>query len=477
VDARFRSSRQTICLLLFASLAVGWTGLARSELPPCPATPPPYRQLRYDEDYRYLHDQSCLSDPRDAVKYLPFGEEADRYLSLGGELRERYEYFDHFKWGQGAQTKDGFFVQRYMLHADLHLGSGVRLFAQLKSGLENGRSGGPRPPDEDRLDLEQAFLDLSTGTGDRHYLTLRAGRQELEYGSSRIISPREGPNVRQSFDGLRLIWKATAWRVDGFAVRPVETNPGVFDDGPDYGRLLAGFYAVAPFPLLPGGQLDLYLLEFEQRQAKYDRGTADERRRTAGTRLWRRQQPLDYNFEFVYQWGRFGEGNVGAWMLASDTGYTFRLLPTTPRVGLKADMASGDRDPKAKGLGTFNSLFPRGSYFNRMETLGPANIADLHPSLAARVQPKLLVTVDGDFFWRQSVRDGVYGVAGTLIRSGQTSRASYVGSALSSEAAWEVDRHLTFSAAYTRFFAGSFLKESGPGEDVNYFSAWGTFEF
>jgi len=67
--------------------------------------------------------------------------------------------------------------------------------------------------------------------------------------------------------------------------------------------------------------------------------------------------------------------------------------------------------------------------------------------------------------------------AGTLIRSGQTSSASYVGSALSTEAAREVDRHLTFSAAYTHFFAGSFLKESGPGEDVNYFSARGTYKF
>ena len=31
--------------------------------------------------------------------------------------------------------------------------------------------------------------------------TLRIGRQEMSYGSSRLVSVREGPNVRRSFDG------------------------------------------------------------------------------------------------------------------------------------------------------------------------------------------------------------------------------------------------------------------------------------
>jgi len=70
---------------------------------------------------------------------------------------------------------------------------------------------------------------------------------------------------------------------------------------------------------------------------------------------------LDYNFEFVFQWGSFGGGDIRAWMVASDTGYTFRYLPLRPRIGLKADIASGDSDPNDRDLQTFNAMFSKGS--------------------------------------------------------------------------------------------------------------------
>jgi hypothetical protein len=87
------------------------------------------------------------------------------------------------------------------------------------------------------------------------------------------------------------------------------------------------------------------------------------------------------------------------------------------------------------------------------------------------------LNVDWDFFWRQSLYDGIYGVAGNLVNSGLTSRASYIGSALSTEAVWRIDHHSMLTGAYTHFFAGPFLQESGSGKDVNYFSIWGTYKF
>jgi Alginate export len=164
-------------------------------------------------------------------------------------------------------------------------------------------------------------------------------------------------------------------------------------------------------------------------------------------------------------------------MVASDTGYTFRHLPLRPRIGLKADIASGDSDPNDRDLQTFNAMFFKGEYFNRTQMLGPANIEDLHPSLKLYFNEQLSLNVDWDFFWRQSLYDGIYGVAGNLVNLGLTSRASYIGSALSTEAVWRIDSHFTITGAYTHFFAGPFLRESGPGKDVNYFSLWGTYKF
>ena len=61
----------------------------------CPS-PPPYEQLRYEEDYSYLLNRSCRTDPWDIIKYISLSERGDWFFSLGGEVRERYEYFDNY---------------------------------------------------------------------------------------------------------------------------------------------------------------------------------------------------------------------------------------------------------------------------------------------------------------------------------------------------------------------------------------------
>lgn len=441
-----------------------------------PASPPPFQALRYEEDYSYLADPAQRSDRWDALKYVRWGKRPTQYLTLGGEARERYEFFHNYLWGEGPQDGNGYLLQRYMLHGDLHFGRDVRLFAQLKSGIESGREGGPRPPDEDRLDLHQAFLDVSHGQA-REQVTLRLGRQELQYGSSRLVSTREGPNVRQSFDGARFLLRKSDWRVDGFAARPVETNPPLFDDGPDPTRAFWGVYAVHPFPLLPGGNIDLYYLGLDREDAEFDQGIAHELRHSVGTRLWGKSGAWDYDTEMVYQFGRFGRGDIQAWTVATHTGYTFRDTRFTPRISLRADVVSGDGDPRDRRLGTFNALFPRGSYFGEAGLIGPANLIDLHPALDLRLRPNVTLTADCDFFWRESRNDGLYGNAINLIRSGRGSDARYVGHMPSLTAVWQIDRHLSFTASYSHFFAGPFLRESGPGRDVDFFTCWGTYRF
>jgi hypothetical protein len=353
----------------------------------------------------------------------------------------------------------------------------VRVFVQFKSGLENGRTGGPRPTDEDQFDLHQGFLDLTAHFDATDSLTLRIGRQELQYGSSRLVSVRESPNVRQSFDGARLLGRMADWRIDAFLTRPVETNPGAFDDGPDNKRIFWGVYAVGPLPLLPGGHVDLYYLGLRREDALFDQGKARELRHSIGTRLWGEKDGWDYNCEFVYQFGSFGDGDISAWTAASDTGYTFHDAPWRPRLGLKADVTSGDRDPNNPDLQTFNPLFPRGAYFSETSLIGPANHVDVHPSVEIRPTKSVTVSLDWDFFWRESPHDGVYGNAVNVVRAGSTSDARYVGNQPQLLLEWRVDRHLTITAAYAHFFAGDFLKQTPPGKDVDYVSTWAMYKF
>src|ERR1043166_3606201 len=110
---------------------------------------------------------------------------------------------------------------------------------------------------------------------------------------------------------------------------------------------------------------------------------------------------------------------------ASETGFTFQDAPLKPRLGLKADVTSGDKNPNDSDLETFNPLFPRGSYFGEPALIGPANHIDVHPQLDLLVRKNVTLILDWDCFWRENTRDGIYGPAVNLIQSGQTSNARY----------------------------------------------------
>src|SRR5687767_14615468 len=159
--------------IAFALVSSAFGEAARAEaLQPLPL----YRQLRYDEDYRYLRDSARRTDFLDPIKYIPLTESGASYLTLGGEIRDRYEYFRNPIWGAAPQDNDGYWLHRYMLHADAQFGDSFRAFVQLKSGLETGRRGGPRPTDRDEADLHQAFFDMRVAFADTNALTLRLGR-------------------------------------------------------------------------------------------------------------------------------------------------------------------------------------------------------------------------------------------------------------------------------------------------------------
>ena len=226
-----------------------------------------YELLRDEEDWSFLADRSRSTDADvwDPMKFIPFRWPGASYVSLGGELRQQYERFANEEWGAEPQDDNGYWLQRYMFHADLRVGRRVRLFGQLKSGIEMGRVGGPRRPDEDRFDIHQAYAELNVWPASQtRSLRVRAGRQELNFGSSRLVSVREGPNVRQSFDALRVIVSRDAWRLDGFVSRPVITTAGALDDRRDDSRALWGVYA-ARSGRSAGRGIDVYYLGYERR--------------------------------------------------------------------------------------------------------------------------------------------------------------------------------------------------------------------
>jgi len=455
--------------------------LQGQSIPPAESPPPAriYHLLRVDDDWSFLADRTQRQEFWDPIKYIRLRPGRDDwFLSMGGEAREIWEQIGNDNWGQ-QPFMNGYFNERYMLYFDLHYGEHMRTFVELKSGINSYRIGGPRPIDEKKLDFQAGFLELGTSSGSNS-IRLRVGRQELEYGSGRLIDVREGPNVRLSFDGFTIKSRLDAWQVDGFAVRPDLDNPGFFDNAPNHAVGFWGVYASRPLP--HRNSLEAYYLGLDRKQAKFERGTAQEVRHTLGARFSRpiaTEQPgWDFDYEGLWQFGTFGSANIEAWTVASETGYRLPTILLKPRFSAKADISSGD-NANSRTLGTFNPLFPKGNYFGVLATTGPGpiNFIDFHPHVETTFPHGVTVSVDWIFQWRESLQDGVYAVPGFLIRAADGSLARFVGHRPGTEIRWQANRHVWFQADYGIFYAGKFLKETQPGRNLNYWALWAGYKF
>jgi hypothetical protein len=453
---------------------------ARAQAPtPSPTpSPPPYQQQRYDEDWSYLSEGRRQLDPLDKLKYIRLNDRG-WYVSLGGEARVRYEYFSQYDFGKGPQDSNGYLLQRYLLHADWHLGERVRVFTQLQSGIENGRHGGPRPTDDNRLEIHQAFVDLKLG-GEQSSVVIRLGQHEMDLGAGRLISSGEGLNVKRSFDGVRLIWKTKNWITNAQANKLTSVKLGIFNDVPNPSLTLWGIGTTRSRPRTHGGESAFYI-GLDRKLGIFDQGVGRETRHTIGVRTFGQYSAVDYNLDAFLQLGNFrsqGKTNsIRAWAISSDWGYARNGLTLKPRLGLRADITSGDKDPEDNVLQTFNPLIPGTSYSDTIGLIGAPNSIAVFPNLRLAPKSNLTVTIGSAFFWRQSSKDAIYSINVLPIRTGRLSDARYVGALPSLRLDWPIQRHWSYTLIVSRFQTGEFLKETPPGENTNYVTSWMTFKF
>lgn len=347
-------------------------------------------------------------------------------ITLSGELRERITWQSAVAFDSEDETAGLFWTQRIALALDAELAPVLRARAALVSALIEGGDE-TSPAERNPLDVQEAFVEI----GPRDAF-VRLGRQELGLGAQRLIAVRDGTTVRRTWDGVRGQAKIGAAQLDAFALRlvAVETE-GAFNDARNPGRDLAGVQASLPLRL---GRLDAYWLRSTVADRDTIEGRADERRHSFGLRAHGSEGGWFWDWEAVYQTGRFGSGTIAAWTLATNTGHRWDALGWKPEVMLSANIASGDSEPGDGRLGTFSALYPNASYFSENAALGPANFFNIHPYLRLRPRPDLSASLDLNLFWRLERADGVYSPQGELIVPPGPSTARFVDVALSGAA-------------------------------------------
>jgi hypothetical protein len=413
---------------------------------------PAFKLVRSDEDYGYLAkalDKTGL----DALRHIPIGQEG--YLSLGGEARLRVDSIDAPRFGLNGEQADTFALTRFLLSADLHLDPAVRIYGELGLHRDIGKKDPPSPTDRDGLDVQVLFVDLKPADGWR----VRLGRQELSFNATqRFVSVREGPNIRQSFDGARVTREAGPLKLDAFYLEPVLIQAGAFNDTRNRAQRFYGLYSQMRLSRRDG--LDLYALELDRDGVKFGVATGDERRTSLGARLAGTRGPFDYEVEAMVQGGRFAGRTIRAWGGSAGGGYTL-AAPWRPRLGLRLDVGSGDHNPKDGRLETFNPLFPKGAYFNETSLTSWSNLVALRPSLGLAPRKDLALEASYMIRRRQTGDDAIYLQPSAALAPVGTDHATVVGDAAVLDATWQATRNLKLQGQLVHQSAGEAVRRLG----------------
>jgi hypothetical protein len=439
---------------------------------------PKYQNLRYDEDFSYLSgtEGSYQKDLWDPLKWIELSD--DWTLSIGGQARVRFESETNKNFGGTDPVHDAFALQRYFVHMDIRNRENLRFFLQGKFAHANDRDRGGLAGLEDHADFHQAFADITTPLFDSP-VTFRLGRQELQYGAQRLISPLDWGNTRRTFDGVKAFTETGDWRIDAFAVRPVLVDRRNLDDQ-DENVEFYGLYATNKQSSQLNADYYFLVLKNNNLLTNSNGNMGRQTLYTLGTRWWGVNGPWDYETEAAAQFGTFAGDRIRSWMATAGGGYTFGDEPWTPKLGLYYDYASGDSDPTDGTMSTFNQLYPLGhAYLGYLDLVGRRNVHAIKAQLKFKPAKKITAWADFHTFFADQDKDDLYSAGGNTLRNAPAGGAGShkFGHELDIAMKVALDRHTTALVGWSHMWPGGFVSKTGPGDDPDLVYAQVEFKF
>lgn len=449
------------------------TGNYRQKPPPFPWPPFGLDIIpMYDANFLYLEkpDNTEHDWIFDHTKRLHIGD--NWMFSIGGEERIRYENFTDFNLTGKDNTQT---LERQRVYGDLWYGNLLRLYVEYIDAQDIWPA--VRPPTNDirRNDLLNAFADVNLYEINGNPLYFRIGRQELIYGSERLISSFDWANVLRNFEGIKTWYRSPNLDVDTFYVQPIIPNLDHGLSSIDDKQGFAGVwltYRPEGYQQSPKQTIDLYVLNLENANPVTQTFLAEPGGRgglnvtTLGARSFGAYEHLLWDFENMYQFGVFTNEPISADSFSLGLGWHFVNLPMNPTLWVYDEFASGTQNPGHGADNTFNQLFAFSHYyFGWLDLVGRQNINDFNMDF--RCYPTNWVTflMQYHVFNLDSAKDALYNAAGVAIRRDPTGRAGTdVGDEIDLCLSFHLSAHSDIMIGYSKLFAGTFIKETGnPG--------------
>jgi len=412
-----------------------------------------------------LADPDVRREPLDELKYIPLSDvDTHTYLSFGANIRERFEVNDAY-FGTGGNQQDSYLLSRVEAHADLRIAGQVQMFLQLQSDTAPGKE--PRSPvDQDRLGIEQAFVAVSEPLGGGE-VGIRIGRQENGFDLQRFLSVRDGPNVRQSYDGVSIAYTRGPWRFIALYTHPVENRDFSYFDDYSSPHLMLDLVRIER-QVTSSSSLSAYVGQFRQDDVRFPSVSGNERRDLLEIRYAGVSGRVDWDAEAMSQSGSIGAQAIRAWATGVVIGRSLDSMRFRPRVSVQFDAASGDKSPTDGQLNTFNTLFPSGGhYFTTAGYTTYANLVHIKTALSLSPLTNLKLSSAIGVEWRETIADAIYTLPDVPIPDTAGRGGRYVGTYGQFRADWGLTPHIALALEAVHFVAGATVVSVG-GRDTNY---------
>ncbi|HLO60491.1 MAG TPA: alginate export family protein [Bacteroidales bacterium] len=428
--------------------------------------------MRANDNNKELSNDSADWKVHRLIKDIHPSSSAYPSISFGGEDREQFRYFSHVNFGDvptGSDDEDIYMQHRLLLHTDIMVNSWLRFFIQLNSCHANGRNPELHKADRDDLGVMQGFADLEFKG--KLGFRLRAGRQELSYGAERILALRDGPTIRQNFDGVQAALNAGKYKLDLMAVQPVLYKPGVFDNSRRKQEHIYGAYFSSS--AIQNHQAELYYFNAGFHNAIFASDTADDTRNYLGTRIARIKGNLNYEIEITLQNGKHGKSNVKAWHVSPQVSYRFNEAIFQPKFTLRASAFSGDKKANDNELNTFRPVSAKPPVYD-LTPVGPANIVLVSPEAEFMFSPCLTLILRYLNVNRLSGNDGMYPSDMRKMTRIKNEEGIELGRHILNGAAFDLlyvpNKHIAILLYGGCFTAGNYIRNTGNGRNITAFS-------
>ena len=284
-------------------------------------------------------------------------------FTVTGQIRNRLEWADlDFTSGDGDVVE----LLRSRLRVTARPQDETTIVVEVQDARQWGDETNTLDGSADQLDFHQAYLKLENMFGQPSF-SVTVGRQELAYGSERLIGAVGWSNTGRAFDVLRLHFGADS-HGELFVAKLEEKGVRDRNLWGIEGHLERDRHAAEPYVLF-----------------EHDKGVATDRlrRATAGLRgagEWETASGhiLGYEVEGAGQVGDDGPAEVKAFMASGRLSYEGPGW-NRPYVTAGMDYLSGDGTPGDSQIKAFDTLFATNHKFYGLMDLFPQDITDTAP--------------------------------------------------------------------------------------------------